>query len=206
MLVYLIFGITYAFAAAIQPGPFQTYIISQALSKGWKPTLPAAFAPLLSDAPIIILVLIFLSNVSESFIHILQIGGGLFLLFLAFNTYKTWQAYDETEPAKAQSGKKTLLKAAFVNLLGPGPYLGWSLVMGPLFLEGWRKAPVNGIVLVTAFYITMTISLAGIIFIFASARKLGPRVTRITVIISIIGLVCFSFYELWLGAGYFVKG
>jgi len=206
MLAYLIFGITYAFAAAVQPGPFQTYIISQALSKGWKPALPAAFAPLLSDAPIIILVLIFLSNVSESFIHVLQIGGGLFLLFLAYNTYKTWQIYDETEAVKAQSGKKTLFKAAFVNLLGPGPYLGWSLVMGPFLLEGWRKAPINGIVLVAAFYTTMIISLAGIIFIFASARKLGPRVTRITVIISIIGLVGFAFYELWLGSVYFIKG
>ena len=58
------------------------------------------------------------------------------VLFLAYNTYKTLQTFDETEAVKVQSGKKTLLKAAFVNLLGPGPYLGWSLVMGPLFLEG----------------------------------------------------------------------
>ena len=35
MLSYLIFGITYAFAAAVQPGPFQTYIISQTLNRGW---------------------------------------------------------------------------------------------------------------------------------------------------------------------------
>ena len=206
MFAYLIFGITFAFAAAVQPGPFQTYIISQALSNGWKSTLPAALAPLLSDVPIIILVLIVLGNVSESFIHILQTGGGAFLLYLAYHAYTTLQTNDETEPLIVQSGKRTLLKAALVNLLGPGPYLEWSLVLGPLLVEGWRKAPINGVVLVAAFYTTLVISLSGIIFIFASARKLGSKVTRIAARISVVGLIAFGLYELWLGAGYFIKG
>jgi threonine/homoserine/homoserine lactone efflux protein len=111
MLSYLIFGITYSFAASLQPGPFQTFIISQALNKGWRPAIPAAFAHLVSDAPIIIMVLLFLSNVSESLIHLLQIGGGLFLLFMAFNTFKTWLSYDVNESAKNQSVKQTLFKS-----------------------------------------------------------------------------------------------
>ena len=206
MFAYLVFGITFAFAAAVQPGPFQTYIISQALSKGWKSTLPAALAPLLSDIPIIILVLVVLRNVSESFIHILQIGGGVFLLYLAYHAFKTLQTNDKTEALIVQSGKRTLFKAALVNLLGPGPYLEWSLVLGPLLVEGWRKAPINGIVLVVAFYTTLVVSLSGIIFLFSSAHKLGPKVTRIAARISVFGLIAFGLYELWLGAGYFIKG
>jgi len=31
---YLFLGITYGFAAAVQPGPFQSYLVSQALSHG----------------------------------------------------------------------------------------------------------------------------------------------------------------------------
>ena len=42
MPTYLILGMTYAFAAAVQPGPLQTYLISQTLSHGWRRTLPAA--------------------------------------------------------------------------------------------------------------------------------------------------------------------
>ena len=59
MLKYLILGISFAFAAAVQPGPLQTYIISQTLKNGWRSTLPASFAPLLSDGPILILVVFF---------------------------------------------------------------------------------------------------------------------------------------------------
>jgi threonine/homoserine/homoserine lactone efflux protein len=58
MWLYILQGIGYGFAAAAQPGPFQTYLISQTLIKGWKPTLPAAFAPFLSDGPIIALSIV----------------------------------------------------------------------------------------------------------------------------------------------------
>lgn len=63
MWLYLLQGIGYGFAAAAQPDPFQTYLISQTLLKGWKRTLPAAFAPLVSDGPIIALCLLVLSRV-----------------------------------------------------------------------------------------------------------------------------------------------
>jgi len=36
MLQYLVLGATYAFAAAVQPGPLQAYVISQALAAGWR--------------------------------------------------------------------------------------------------------------------------------------------------------------------------
>jgi len=101
VLSYLIFGITYAFAAAVQPGPLLTYIISQTLKKGWRSTLPAAFAwrstlpaafaPVISDIPILILILFLLSTMPDSFIFILRIGGGLFLLYLGFRAFKSWQ-------------------------------------------------------------------------------------------------------------------
>ena len=51
----------------------------------------------------------------------------------------------------------------------------------------------------------MILCLIGIILLFSSARKLGPRVTRIVASISVIALTAFAFYEFWLGAGYFIK-
>ena len=138
MLSYLIFGIVYAFAAAVQPGPLQTYIISQTLKKGWRSTLPTAFAPVISDGPILILVLFLLSTIPDNFIVILRIGGGLFLLYLGYRAFKSWQEFDADKTISNESSQQTLFKAVFINLLNPAPYLGWSLIMGPLFLEVWR--------------------------------------------------------------------
>ncbi|MBC2704639.1 LysE family transporter [Desulfobacula sp.] len=199
MFSYLIFGITYAFAAAVQPGPLQTYIISQTLKKGWRSTLPAAFAPVISDIPILILILFLLSTMPANFIIILRIAGGLFLLYLAFKAFQSWQQFEADKTAIDESGRQTLFNAVFVNLLNPNPYLGWSLIMGPLFLEGWKIAPANGIALIASFYLTMILTLAGIIILFGFARKLGPQVSKVLIGLSSFVLLAFGIYQLWLG-------
>jgi threonine/homoserine/homoserine lactone efflux protein len=204
MLTYLIFGITYAFAAAVQPGPFQAYIISQIFSRGWKPVLPAAFAPILSDIPIFILIMLILTNVSEVMIHALQIGGGLLLFFMAYKTYNDLRSHSKNTVQKNISNKMTLFKAALVNFLNPAPYLGWALIMGPIFIEGWNNSPAFGIALLISFYSTMVICLVAIIMLFGTASKLGPRVTYIAANISLVGLIAFGVYEIWKGSAYFI--
>ena len=76
--------------------------------------------------------------------------------------------------------------------------------MGPLFLEGWRIAPVNGIALIIGFYLTMIMTLIGIIITFAFARKLGPNVSKILLGFSSLALFAFVIYQLWLGINYFI--
>jgi len=205
VLNYLIFGITYAFAAGVQPGPLQTYIISQTIEKGWRSTLPAIFAPLISDLPIVVLILFLLSSVPDNFIIFLRIGGGLFLIYLGFMAYKSWKEYDPNTTVSDKSGKKTLLSAALVNLFNPNPYLGWSLIMGPMLLEGWRIEPINGIALVIGFYTTLMLTLAATIIIFAFARKLGPKISKLLLGISSIVLFLFGLYQLILGIFSFVN-
>lgn len=204
MLTYLIFGITYAFAAAVQPGPFQTYIISQTLKKGWRSTLPSAFAPVLSDGPIILIVLLLLSTVPDNFAYILRICGGLFLLYLGINAFISWRKFDTDKSISNDSSQQTLFNAVLVNFLNPAPYLGWSLIMGPLFLEGWRIAPINGISLIVGFYLTMIITLAGIIVLFAFARKLGPKVSKGLIGLSALALFAFGIYQLLVGINYYI--
>jgi threonine/homoserine/homoserine lactone efflux protein len=199
VLPYLILGATYAFAAAVQPGPLQTYLVSQTLSNGWRRTVPAALAPLLSDGPIILLVLLVLSHLPARLEHVLRCAGGVFLLYLAATAYRTWRDYNGTRGDVTRSARQSVMSAAVVNLLNPNPYLGWSLVLGPLLLKGWRETPANGIALVVGFYGTMILTLAGIITLFAGAGAVGPRVGRGLVGLSAIALACFGCYQLWSG-------
>ena len=71
--------------------------------------------------------------------------------------------------------------------------------MGPLFLKGYNEAPVKGITLIISFYTTLIIGIAAIIFLFSFARNFGPKVVKIMLGISIIGLAVFGIYQLWLG-------
>ena len=199
MWLYLLQGIGYGLAAAAQPGPFQTYLISQSLIKGWKRTLRAALAPLLSDGPIIILCLLVLSQVPPWLQRFLYIAGGLFLLYLAYGTYKTWRNFDPSLPSVETGTQQSILKAALINALSPNPYIFWSLVTGPILVTGWRETPVYGLGFIAGFYATMILGLSAIIVMFGSARQFGPKFNRALLGISAIALFCFALVQLWLG-------
>jgi threonine/homoserine/homoserine lactone efflux protein len=129
----------------------------------------------------------------------LQLAGGVFILYLAAGAFKAWRDDRGATAASAAPAHQTLIKAAIVNLLNPNPYLGWTLVLGPLVLRAWRQSPTNAIALVVAFYATLVVATAGIIILFAAARSFGPRVARQLVGISALALAAFGLYQLWSG-------
>jgi threonine/homoserine/homoserine lactone efflux protein len=158
----------------------------------------ASFAPLISDAPIIVLSILILSRIPPSFIQGLQIIGGLYLIYLAVAAFKTYGNYDALKVLQI-SGQETLFRAVVVNLLNPNPYLAWSLVMGPLLLKAWQDAPLDGIVLLIGFYATMVLGLVGTIMLFSTLKSLGVKINRILIGISGIALGGFGLYELGSG-------
>jgi threonine/homoserine/homoserine lactone efflux protein len=200
---YILQGIGFGFAAAVQPGPLQTYLISQALMRGWHKTLAAALAPLLSDGPIIALCVLILSQVPPWLQRFLYIAGGLFVIYLAYGAYKSWRKFDPQLPSIEIRSRQSLRNAALTNLLAPGAYLFWTLVTGPILIRGWRENPLFGMGFLSGFYITMILSLGMIITVFGAARQLGPKVNKALLGISVIALLCFGLYQLWLGTVHF---
>ena len=200
MAVYLILGLTFGFAAAVQPGPLQTFLISRTLQQGWRHTLPAACAPLVSDIPVVILVLLILSSLPVWMEQVLHLAGGFFVLYLAWGAFRSFKNYAFNQEAILQSARQNFFKAVIVNLLNPNPYISWSLVLGPLVMKGWRESHCNGIGMVAGFYVSMILTTAGIILLFGAIRKSGPKVSRILLGISAVALAGFGIYQLWLGA------
>jgi threonine/homoserine/homoserine lactone efflux protein len=199
MPVYMLLGATYALAAAVQPGPFQTYLICSTLTHGLRRTLPAVLAPLLSDIPIVSLVLLVLTQVPPAALNLLRLAGGLFLMYLASGAFAAYRRYESPRAGPPAHATRTVLEAAFVNLLNPNPYLSWSLILGPLLLQAWQAAPAHGIALLVSFYVTMIASTAVILLPFAGARTLGPRVGRTMLGVSAAALAAFGVYQIWAG-------
>jgi threonine/homoserine/homoserine lactone efflux protein len=196
MLESILIGSGFAFVAAVQPGPLQAFLLSSVAQKGWKRTLPASMSPLLSDGPIALLVLFLLNRISKEMYGILQATGGFLLLYFAWAGYRQWKQFEATELNTHKTMPRTLLQAAMVNILNPNPYLGWSLVLGPAFLTAWHQHPLNAVVLIIAFYTTMLIVLACIIFLFGATRLLSLKGRRVLILVSAGILTGMGVYQL----------
>lgn len=199
MLAYFLQGFFLGFPAAATPGPLQAYYLSQTMRSGWRRTLPAALAPLLSDGPIILLVVFVLTRVPDEFLRGLRVAGGLFVLYLAYNAFRQFRAPQTPQTSTAESGHKGVLMAALTNLLNPGPYIFWSVVAGPILIAAWRESTSYGAGFILGFYITLLSGLALLIIGFGVAGRLSTRSTRLLSGLSALALLVFGLYQLWSG-------
>lgn len=197
MLTYLLQGLSLGVSATASPGPFQAFIIGKSVRNGWRRTLPAILAPLISDGPIIALMVFLLTRMPAGILRAIQIAGGAYVLYLAWRSFQAWRDY---RPADIPEGTaQTLRQAVITNLLAPGPYVFWSLLAGPVLVRGWSESPVRGIAFLAGFYGAMLSALALLVVLFSAARGLGPRVNRALIGLSALALAAFGVYQLWQG-------
>ncbi len=197
MFAYLLQGLSLGLSATASPGPFQAFIIGQTLKNGWRRTLPAVLAPLLSDGPIILLMVLLLTQMPPAALRVIRIVGGIYVIYLAWKSFQAYRSYQPLE-APGETGK-TLWQAVVTNFLSPGPYVFWSMLAGPVLVNGWKEAPARGLIFLFGFYFAMIGGLVLLVVLFGAARQLGPKVNRALIGLSALALFAFGVYQLWQG-------
>ena len=147
----LLLGITLGFGAGISPGPLLTLVVTTTLERGFGAGLRVALAPMITDAPIVVLVLLTLNMLPVWALMALSVAGGIFVIYLGVDTLR--RAPTATLSAQADApGQQDLWRGALVNLLSPHPWLFWIGVGGPLLLTAWTRSPWHGLAFLLGFY------------------------------------------------------
>ena len=181
-------GAALGLSAAATPGSLQTLLISETLLGGFKRGARITLAPLITDAPIIIAVLLILNQVPPAVLRLLSIAGGLFVLYLAWSLLKQWQRSPQaaaTASGAQPIGWKGLWRAAIVNWLNPNPYLFWTLVGGPTLIAALNQSLAYAAAFLVGMYGVFIAGMLIIVAVFHFARNLGPRMVRGMLLISI---------------------
>jgi len=189
------------FSAAASPGPFQAFLLAQALANGALRSLPLALAPLASDGPIIALMLLVLARAPEGFLRVLQILGGLLLIWIAGGTFRALRApASPAAPAPpAERPARGFAKAVAMNALSPGPWVFWSTVSGPILVESWRASPASAASFLAGFYLLLCGGNMALVLLFSSARRLGPGPARVLTAASASVLLGFGVWQIARG-------
>ncbi|HOU40659.1 MAG TPA: LysE family transporter [Promineifilum sp.] len=202
MLPYLLRGLILGGTAAAQPGPFQAFLLSLVARDGWRRALPAVLAPLVSDPPIVALVLVVLTRLPERWLAVLQVAGGVFLFYLgwgAWRAFRTWTAGDTASAPARGSNLAAILKAAVMNALSPGPYLFWATISGPILVAGWRERPVLGLAFLLGFYAALIGGMVLFVLVVGLTGRIGPRLNRALAAFAVVALFGFGLYQFVTG-------
>ena len=195
LTTFFLQGAALGITAAASPGPLQTLLISESLLGGFRRGGLIAFAPLVTDVPIVLFMLFILKQLPPVAIRVLGLGGGLFVLYLAWGLWKQWRSgAGQTFKMDEQrvSVWATLRRGALTNLINPNPYLFWGLVGGPILISAFDRAAVYGLAFLIGMYSIFIGSLLGLAALFHLARRLGPRIVRGLLLVSIIILIAFG--------------
>jgi threonine/homoserine/homoserine lactone efflux protein len=197
---FIIPGISIGLSAVSIPGPSIAYLINVTLRYGWRRGLLVILAPLITDPPVVLVILLMLEtlqNILPGIVRVIQIAGGLLLLWIAWNGWKGFRAgatFGQStmvgERDKDGTTRQILMTAVLMNLLSPGLYIFWSTVNGPILLRGMQTSVWHGIAFLLAFYGTFLGGMAVISFVFAKVGQINPTVTRVLTLIT-IGLLVF---------------
>jgi threonine/homoserine/homoserine lactone efflux protein len=201
MILHLAQGAALALSTTVMPGPFQAFLLSRSIRNGWRRTLPAALAPVVTDGPIIALVLLVLTRFPPRFVNLLHVAGGLFMLFIARGIIRSLKQSDVVPEASDIAARKNLLQAVAMNALNPNPYLFWSVVGGPIILAGWRESTGTAVAFIVGFFGTFVAGLAVLIVFFATAGRLNSKINRVLRVVAAVALLGFGLYQISAGAG-----
>jgi threonine/homoserine/homoserine lactone efflux protein len=103
--------------------------------------------------PIILLALGLATRLSafQAWLGILSCGGGVYVLYLAFESLRARPPGPQTADAAPCSWRKGVL----TNLLNPSPWLFWITVGAPTLTKALGESPAAAAAFITGFYLLL---------------------------------------------------
>ncbi len=131
---FFVIGLLLGISAGVSPGPLMAVLISETLKGNIKNGVIISIVPVLTDIPLIIILLIFLHKIEyqEMIIKVLSFCGFIVLFYYGIKDIFTSKVNLDINKSSIGSLKKGLL----TNILNPHPYIFWGLIGVPFMVGG----------------------------------------------------------------------
>ena len=142
-----------------------------------------------------------LNQAADWFLNLLQIVGGIFIIYLSFLAYKSSKNDSEIQSSEQ---KLNILKAITINFLNPNVWLYWSTIGATLLISNWQNQKIIAILFLLSFYGAMVLSNVLMVLIFGKAAQTKNKLRPILLSISTIFLFAFGMLNLYQGLAKFL--
>ena len=145
-------GAAFGLAAGLSPGPLLALVVSQTVRHGPREGLKVAVAPLITDAPIILVTVLVLMRISsDALLGAVAMVGGAFVAYLGVESIRTTRLETGGDGAPPRSWRQ----GAMVNALSPHPYLFWVTVGAPILVTAAGGGPAGPLAFLAGFYVCL---------------------------------------------------
>ncbi len=153
MIEYLSSGIILGLSAGLSPGPLLALLVRETLAHETIEGLKVSLVPLITDPPIILISLLLVGKLAQfqTVFGVISLLGGVFVLFLAYESFTSRQLLQGLEDIRPRSIQKGII----VNLLNPHPYLFWITVGAPIVIKATWSNSSWGVLFVAVFYLLL---------------------------------------------------
>jgi len=191
-VAFLISGLVFGFGAGISPGPLQALIISETMRHGKGEGTKVAIAPLITDLPIILVILFILTKVegSNNIIGTISLIGAGYLIYLGIDNLRV-----NFDPTSIEENKSNALTRGIItNLLNPHPYLFWLTIGGPIIFSSMNIHFSMTFLFIFGFYLLLISSkVFTVLLVERSKAFLRSKYYILPIRISGILLILFAF-------------
>ncbi|MEN6537259.1 MAG: LysE family translocator [Bryobacteraceae bacterium] len=198
MLPFLLSGLSLGIVSGLSPGPLLALLISQTLRHGFREGLRVAFAPIISDVPVVLLCLFVLSKVSGlgPALAWMSILGGVFVGYLGYESMRA----SGLDLGAQRTAPRSLSKAVLINWLNPHVYLFWTMVGAPMLLKGFNRGDGSAFAFAGGFYVCLVGSKVLVAYLVSRSRNaLAGRGYKLTM--RILGALLLTVAVWMLGSG-----
>jgi len=191
MMTALASGAFLGLSCGLAPGPLLALLLAQTLRHGTREGCKIALAPLVTDAPIILVTLVLAAKLAQlrPLLGGVSLAGAAFVLYLAWDTVRPAQPGNEAPAEPPRSWFKGIL----TNLLSPHPWLFWLTVGAAMLAKAIAQTWLSAVAFLVGFYLLLVGSKVGIAVVAGRSRDLlAGRPYRITMRVLAVLLVFFA--------------
>ncbi len=189
MEFFITTGIILGLSSGFAPGPLTTLVIAQSLQHGAREGVKVSLAPLLTDLPIILLSVFALTRIRHfhAILGSISIVGGIFLVYLAYLSFKTSNLGMDIKATEARS----LGKGTIANFLNPSPYLFWITIGAPSVVAAWTESSLVAAGFLVGFYTCLVGTKMFLAVVAAHSRRFlsGPAYGYVMRILGVLLLI-----------------
>jgi threonine/homoserine/homoserine lactone efflux protein len=168
---YLVLGATMGLGAGLAPGPLLALVLLTGLRRGFAAGSRVAAAPLVSDAPVLLVSVLAVGTLPPVARRVLAVVGGGYVVWLGVDALHQVLRRGTSPDPGPDRPHRSVLQAALVNLLSPHPWLFWVTVGAPILVRAWDQGWLVGAGFLGGFYVLLVGSKVALAWAASTGRR-----------------------------------